>query len=460
MGHAKHGTSALIGALLMMTPGLVRAQVCPPDHVGCHIAEVDFEHRDALFDSVMLDSGWVPASAPVQVRFAVFLGGSTEVDLGGAAVTSWPSALDVAVPGRPEAGRLALDYGLEVVAMVRIDVEVAGVRYRWSGDIPIPGGIPRDLRLAAEERFDPFVLPLSEPRPVTAWDDTDMVRVLDVDVTDSLIPIPGIGGGFRVDAIAALEGSYRTERIEISDAAADLTTEGASVIVRADPGAPELGAAKDYFVLPHGTIEYNGVITLYPTLYVEIAGRTFDLGLGEVPLNVVNLASNTDFQPAEVHVPLPDVRLEETSLAFGEVLVGGALERLLSVHNDGEAELWVGFADPSAPFTVSSPGVSIPPRSSARLAVGFAPTAPGEDSGTLILNTNDPDEPRLFVRLSGVGLGASDAGLPDAGYADGGPGFVTTGGCGCRTASPGSSKAAGLAAILLIGLTLLRRRRG
>ncbi|MCZ7687703.1 MAG: hypothetical protein M5U28_56760 [Sandaracinaceae bacterium] len=244
--------------------GVPWTPLCPLDHIGCHTEDVDFHHRDALFDDVMLDSGWVPAGSPLQVRFALFLGGSTEVDLGGTAVTSWPPALDVAVPGRPGTGRLAINYGLEIVARIRIDVEVAGVRYTWEGDIPIPGGIPRDLRLFDQSIFDPFVLPPSEPRPVTAWDDTDLVTVLDVDLTDALIPIPGIGGGFLVDAVGSLEGATRPTASEISDALTDITTEGESVVVRADPGAVELGAFKEYTVLPHGTIGYDGVITLFP----------------------------------------------------------------------------------------------------------------------------------------------------------------------------------------------------
>lgn len=454
---------APLSIALLVMPALAHAQAsCPPDHVGCERSDVDFEHSDALFDSVMLDSGWVPAGAPVQVRFALFLGGSTEVDLGGTAVTSWPSALDVAVPGRPGTGRFAIDYGIEIVARVRIDVTIAGVHYREEVDIPIPGGIPRDLRVAATSTFDPFVLPPSEPRPILAWDDTERVRVLEVDVTDALIPIPGIGGGFAFEAVAELEGRYQTDRIAITDALTAITEENASVIVRADPGAAELGAAKDYTVLPHGTIAYDGVITIFPTLFVEIVGRRFDLTLAEVPLNVVDLTASTDFDAAPVHVPLPDIRLEETTVAFGELMVGEMLERIVTVHNDGESELRVSVSDPSAPFAASSPSLAIPPRSSERLAVRFAPSMGGDESALLILDSNDPDEPRVTIRLSGGALGFDmpDAGLGDAGiYDDAGPGFTTEGGCGCRTAghtpsSPWPGMLVGVGA-----LAVLRRRR-
>ncbi len=436
---------------------------CPPDAVDCNTSDVDFQYRDALFDAVMLDSGWVPSGAALQVRFAVYLGGSTEIDMGGAAVTSWPPALDVAVPGRPATGLFRIDYGIEIVARIRIDVTVAGVRYNWEGDIPIPGHIPRDLRLFDEVTFDPFALPMADPRPIMVWDDTDPLTILNVGLTDSLIPIPGIRGGFLVDAVGSLTGTYATDRIEISDAVGDITAEGQSVVVRADPGADDLGEAKDYTVLPHGTIGYDGVITLRPQLYVEIAGHRFDLTLAEVPLNVVDLSSQTDFDPASVHVPLPSIRVVPTSLSFGESTLGSTEERLVSIYNDGEAPLRVTAADPAAPFTVVGPTLTIPPRSAQHLSVRFSPGMPGAATGVLLLSTNDPDDPLVSIRMDGTGIGQPDAGYVqlDAGVPDGGmTGYDMAGGCGCRTAGrgapgPGVPSLLGLA----FALVLVRRRR-
>lgn len=450
--------SLLVVALAspLASPALAQER-CPPDAVGCHSTDVDFHHREALFDDVMLDSGWVPAGSPLQVRFGVFIGGSTEVDLGGTATTSWPPALDVAIPGRPGTGRLAMNYGIEIVAMIRFDVEVAGVRYRWEGDIPIPGGIPRDLRLFDEIVFDPFVLPPSEPRPVLAWDDTEVVRVLEVDLTDAIIPIPGIGGGFLVDAVGALETGYRTDRIEISDALEAITEEGASVVVRADPGARELGPAKDYEVLPRGTLSYEGEITVIPRLFVEIVGRRFDLTLAEVPLRIVSLDRPTRFDPAAVHVPLPDIRVEPTSLALGEAPVGGSVEQLLTVHNDGESPLYVSVTPPREPFAAPSPGLMIPPRSSARLAVRFEPTELGDEGAILSLTSNDPDEPLVIVRLSGTGVGAAP-GQDGGAFGDGGPRGEIAGGCSCRAVGgPGAASPA--LAICALGVLVALRRR-
>ncbi|MBZ0119538.1 MAG: hypothetical protein K8H88_21285, partial [Sandaracinaceae bacterium] len=394
-------TSVLL-ALALAAPA--SAQECPPDNVGCHLADVDFHHRDALFDDISLDSGWVPAGSPLQVRFAVFIGGSTEVDLGGRAVTSWPPALDVALPGRPGTGRLAINYGIQIIARVRIDVTIAGARYNWEGDIPLPGSIPRDLRMANELAFDPFVLPGSMPRPVSVSDDTSRVHLVTLDITDSLIPIPGIGGGFALDAIGSLDAAYQTDRVLVEDGISLIETEGGSTTVRPDPGADGFGAAKDLVILPYGTIDYDGVVTLIPGLFIEILGRRFDLTIAEVPLTIVDLSSSTDFDPATVHVPLPDIDVTPTELMLGDRFLGEVEEQDLTIANEGEAPLEVTVRDPMSPFEVSATSLSIPPRSSSSLTVRFSPVELMRTNATLLLASNDPDEPLIVVRLSGGGL--------------------------------------------------------
>lgn len=445
---------------LAITCACARAQAqvdCPPDAVGCHVQDVDFEHRDALFDDVMLDSGWVPAGSPLQVRFALMLGGSTQVNMGGTSVTTWPPPLSEVVLGRAGTGRLAINYGLEIIARIRFDVTVAGTRYTWEGDIPIPGGIPPDLRMADETTFDPFLLPPSE-EVAMVMDATGMVPVLDVDISDAIIPIPGIGGGFLLTATGSLGAAYVTNRIVVEDAVDAIETEGAAVVVRAGPDRPELGGAKDVRITPEGTISYDGVILLAPSLYLEIAGRRFDLPIGEVPVPVADFDSGTEFDTAEVHVPLPDIRVDPTELEFEATAVGSTSQLLLTVHNEGEAELEVEVRDPAAPFSAGESMLRVPPSSSARLAIDFAPFLDGDRSAVLFLASNDPDEPLVTVQLNGSGFGA---GLSDGGVAgDGGLGGPPIdGGCGCRAAGAGLAGRGALVALALVVLVSRARRR-
>ncbi len=449
---------AIVFLTLSSIGATARAQVeCPPDAVGCHIEDVDFEHRDALFDDVMLDSGWVPAGSPLQVRFALMLGGSTQVNMGGTSVTTWPPPLSEIVVGRDGTGRLAINYGIEIIARIRFDVTVAGSRYTWEGDIPIPGGIPPDLRMADEMVFDPFLLPPSDVI-ATVMDVTGEVPVVNMDITDALIPIPGIGGGFLLTATGSLGAAYVTHRIVVEDAVEAIETEGASVVVRAGPDEPELGGAKDVRITPEGTIAYDGAIILAPSLYLEIAGRRFDLPIAEVPIPIADFDSNTDFSTAEVHVPLPDIRVDPTTLEFERTAVGSSSQLLLTVHNDGEAALLVEVRDPASPFSVTEHALNVPPSSSARLAVDFAPFLGGDRNAVLFLASNDPDEPLVTVQLNGTGFG--DA-LADGGVGgDAGPGGPPIdGGCSCRAAGPGRHGAGALLGLAGLGLLTTRARR-
>lgn len=445
----------LLGLLLL--PTSASAQECPVDHVGCHTEDVDFRYRAALFDDLMFDTGWQPAGSAVQVRFALFVGAGVEVEMGGTSVTSWPPALYESVPGRPGTGRFYFNYGIEVVARLRFDVRVAGIRYAWEGDIPIPGGVPRDLRLADEITFDPFVLPPSEPRPISATDMTGTVTLYDVPITDALIPIPGISGGFAVDAVAMLEGLYRTNTIEVNDAVGMIDTENGSVVVRADMGADGLGGAKDLVITPHGTITYEGMVTLMPVVYIEIAGRRFDIPIGDIPVPIPAVDSDTDFTPAEVHVPLPDIRVP-TTVMFEPTRIGAVDTQLMTITNDGESTLDVEIRDPASPYGVGRTTISVPPRSSQPVELTFTPTLGDDRGGVLLLASNDPDEPLVTVRLNGSTFGDT----PDGGIGgDAGPAGPTDGGCGCRTASkaPADEGSAAPLWFLCFGMGLVSRAR-
>lgn len=439
----------------LVVPTVASAQAeCPVDYVGCHTGDVDFHHRDALFDGVMIDTGWVPSGSALQARFAVYVGGSTEVDLGGTAVTSWPAALDVAVPGRPGTGRLAIDYGIEIVARVRFDVTVLGVRYTWESDIL--SGIPSDLRMADELIFDPFVLPPSDPRPVVVYDETAPVRIYNL----GLSPITGVSGGFAVDAVASLEASYRTNWIDIGDAVTPIEIEGASSLVRPDMGLGGFGAAKDLIILPNGTIDYDGVVTLTPRFYIEVVGRRFDLPIADIPVPLVDIGAATDFAPATVHVPLPDIRVEPRSLSFPDLVRGEVADDAFTIHNDGEATLEVTVGEVESPFSAGATTITLAPGASEVVTVSFSPIDGGPANAILLVGSNDPDQPVVTVRLDGFGAGDwSDAGVADGGISGDG-GFVPVdGGCACRASAPSGAGRHAWLLLPLFGLLVWRRRR-
>lgn len=442
-----------------------RAELCPADALGCHTADLDWLYREAAFDDISWDTGWVPSGSPIQLRIQVDFGGSTEVEMGGTSVTSWPPPLAVAVPGREGTGYLRMNYGLELRIQLRFDVEVAGVRYRWTGDIPVPG-IPEDLRMAGEVGFDPMLLPPADGRPVELNDTTDRVAVFTYDALGGFIPVPGVGGGFAVTLQGDLTVGYQTDRVVV-DEALPIEMELLSTVSGPDPGGDGFGAAKDLEIHPEGTLFYDGQVLVVPELYLSFAGTRMDFPLAEIPLPLVDVTSDAIFDDATAHVPLPDIRVMPTTVELGEVVAGGAVEKLITIANDGEAELLVVVGEPTAPFETGATLLEIPPATEGRLAVRYRPEMAGGDAAMLFLTTNDPDEPMVVVRLEGSATGAefpvADAGPPtDAGVMDAGP--ATDGGCGCRVAgasppSPGHRAGGAMALGLLVATAAWRRLR-
>lgn len=456
---------ASLAFLLALTlPAPVLAQ-CPSTAVGCVDDGVMFMWSDSLFDTIDLDTGWVPAGSPLQIRLGFHLAGETQIDMMGTTYSFWQPALSILPLGIAGGGRISVDYGLEIIARVRFDVTILGIDYEWEGDIPIPGGIPRDLRVADETFFDPFVLPGAPVRPIPLADTTDTINVVNLSLDSLIGSVAGaaVDGGFTLGVHGALDASYQGERIDVirrevpGDPAVAIDEHETSAIVPA-PVATGYGAFEDIAIDPVGTVVYEGSIVAEPTFYVEILGRRFDFTIATIDIPIVDTDSSPDFVPAEIHVPLPDVVLVDDAIDFGMVDVGERVEDTVRFRNDGEAELWLTARAPEAPFDTAIDPFVLPPGSERMVAVGFTPVRAGGANLLLAFDTNDPDRPIVTVRLNGEGLAVvvPDAGVADAGAPMGTPG-ISGGACGCSAAGTGRGAPVGL--VLLLAGLLMRRRR-
>ncbi|MBI3951626.1 MAG: choice-of-anchor D domain-containing protein, partial [Acidobacteria bacterium] len=105
--------------------------------------------------------------------------------------------------------------------------------------------------------------------------------------------------------------------------------------------------------------------------------------------------------------PAPDIDVTPTSLDFGNVTLGQSSNLTLTVRNLGNATLTVNsitssnsqffVASPALPFTVTA-GASV------TVTVSFKPFATDAQTGTLSINSNDPDESTVNVSLTGRGV--------------------------------------------------------
>lgn len=449
----------MVWCVASVATSAARAQppaTCPVEHVGCYAEDADWLWRDDLFDTIDFDSGWVPAGSPLQLRLTFHLAGVTEIEMGGTPTVSWPPPLELVVPGRDGTGRFTIDYGLEIRAFFRFDVEVAGIRYTFEDEIDIPF-IPADLRFFDELMFDPFLLPPSAG--VMLDDRTDPFALVSLDL-GSFVGIPGVGGGLRLDAEGELRASYRSTQIVVRDASPILMELGTTEVP--PESAAGYGPARDLYIHPEGVLGYEGSIIFSPTVFLDVIGVDFDFPLAEIPIDIIELMNDVIFDEVMVHVPLPDIVVSPTEIDFGPVLAGESLSMPLRIENVGEAELEVDFR-PVSSFTPAVRSLDLAPSSFTNVQITFSPEMEGPIDELLVLETNDPDAPLVMIRLLGEGVlparmdAGPDAFMPDAGPGDAGvdasrPG-VSGGGCGCRTATGGDAFAG-----LLLLLVFARRR--
>src|SRR6185503_3639213 len=123
--------------------------------------------------------------------------------------------------------------------------------------------------------------------------------------------------------------------------------------------------------------------------------------------------------PASVTVTAAaDIALAPDTLRFAGTVVGGSRVDTVQVSNPGSQTLHVTGVATTAPFSVPAGGFDLAPGAIRKLAVTFAPGSPGPFVRSLVVSSDDPDEPTASVALSGSGLAA---GLRDEAAAAGVP---------------------------------------
>ena len=111
--------------------------------------------------------------------------------------------------------------------------------------------------------------------------------------------------------------------------------------------------------------------------------------------------------PAEPPTPEADISLSATSLDFDQVLVGETADLVVTVSNDGDLDLTVSdmtvangvftIESPAAPFTLST-------GQSQDVTIRFSPAVTGEETGSLDITSDDPNDGLVSVALTGEGV--------------------------------------------------------
>ncbi len=201
---------------------------------------------------------------------------------------------------------------------------------------------------------------------------------------------------------------------------------------RWDVGEPDFGnlalEEKDYL----DTIRYLSAETWY---YIDLSARTVQTH-EFLPYSIEEVTGTEEYYTYEEPDPLtilithtiityvtttnvtytlvsqvydgtePDITVTPLDVNFGDVPAGSSVDRVVTVGNEGNADLTVGqVTTPGAPFSIVQDNVSnrtLAPGAEATLTVRFAPGAAGLHNDSFDIPSNDPDENPVTVSLSGT----------------------------------------------------------
>ncbi len=155
------------------------------------------------------------------------------------------------------------------------------------------------------------------------------------------------------------------------------------------------------------------------SLRVTLVFTPQDSGSFDGALRIVS--NDPDENPFEVAlhgkgVSQPDIDAKPSAIAFGAVCAEDS--SAVTVFNSGNETLRVNnLVFSNSVFTTSyATSFTVAPCDSEIIWVRFSPTAGKADSGSLAIHSNDPDEPIVFVGLTGEGGAPDIAGAPETGF--------------------------------------------
>jgi MYXO-CTERM domain-containing protein len=418
--------------LLAAAPGLAYAQDAGVDDGGAPDAgdaspvepldypeqvrtPIRFEYEslavEGLCDIPPVDTGWVPANSPIQVRFTFGISCGYHILMDGYAVGSWPDrpGPQLSFRGQSLGGFYEMSYTLDFDVSVRLDVEIAGVQITEEIDIPY---VP-DLHfgLYDKKRFTPFLLLGNPERPFEIQDDIPYTHIIRIDLLQLMgTNIPSDLLGVYLDIyLSGYAGSrFEGRRIlvetnqsnpEFTFPPLEFTIENEQKWLPTNPADATPMSRATY----EGAATHYAAVSVFPEVTLELMGNQFmNLPLFEIPFPLPDTDEYWIFDPVSFGLGLPNLFTAER-MVVGAAEIGDEVEGHLTIQNTG-GHLLRGEAHVDPPFYVPyPPRFEVAPDGAVYLPVMFRPTLPGLATGDLILYSNDPNESPKIVRLEGIG---------------------------------------------------------
>ena len=263
------------------------------------------------------------------------------------------------------------------------------------------------------------------------------------------IPANTITGTLGVQASAQPIFQYRTTQVQL-DAGSIGTANGTTRVPVVDGDAidlraqivGELGVAGTLQVKPNVQADTVAGHDTYGLLKYSFSVATVDISGATTPVT---------FDAATIHIPLPNVKVPDPAIGFGNVQGGSSANKTVTVNNTGELGATVTFESSDPQFVVSKDPVKITAKGTYALPVTFKAISGAPASATITVRSNDPDSPEQTFKVGGNGA--------DIGENDGKDDSSSGGGCSAAPRSPAGSSLLGGLGIGLALLALVRRKR-
>ena len=242
--------------------------------------------------------------------------------------------------------------------------------------------------------------------PVDLTTDTGEITITSDDPDEPTVVVPLTGDPTPVPDIEVIPTTLQFGTVQVGQSVALTASIGNVGIADLELGTLGINGTSEYTITsdPSGAVLAPGATTTVEVTYAPVDAGA-DNALLEIPSN------DPDENPVNVSLngaedPVPDIDVDPLTVDFGTVDIGQGLQETVTVSNVGGASLDVSNVSlsGSADFSWSSanlPG-TVPAGGSRTIIVSYTPSDEVADTGTLTIDSDDPDEPSVSVALLGA----------------------------------------------------------
>jgi MYXO-CTERM domain-containing protein len=263
-----------------------------------------YENQLLGFDDFGLDTGWLPANSPVQMRFYASASNTVGAVLPGDAFYDWRTER-LRFVGDPMSGYFSYDVGLELYAGVKVDVALI----QWESDLLGP----YDYVIDEMAWFTPYLLPGNPDRPATITSQTDGFTIASVPIVPDIIVL---SGNLDIDVAVDIEASLACNRIEVAGPVGDavFVSEGESVFVDPGEGPDDLELAATL----HCQLVTMPSLIVRPHLVMQVGLEEYDIAGIDIPIDLPVVDEEVAFDPITLSFPRWEPPSDESGGESGE----------------------------------------------------------------------------------------------------------------------------------------------